>query len=347
MMNKILLVSNPIHPGIQAVAKGYSRAFQHLGIDFDFLEFRNSPVCSIDEANAIVQWKVSEGFGKVIFIQPSYFTMPTYLKCLDLSKKGIDFYCINTDDPYSTHVILQIQNLFKIKFSNEKTIADKFKMMSFDYLPLAFDSLQPYRKSSNKNEIDVCAILSVYENRVEYLEKINNLNCTKFIGGTVAPLTKTNKPIDISYFNTRPELMPRHKEYEYYSNSKMVINPHRNATDVGKSYLNLMEGIPCMCVSPVAISPNPRFFDAIGCGAFCLSDPGRTECLEILNKYTFKGKDLYFQHLFKIPELYFTKHVEIMLKTLKSIDIWSISKEFAQNESYVNRAQYVLKRISL
>ena len=338
----ILLVENPTHPGIALISAAYKRAFEHLGIDFHFLSFRKEPQASIDEINLIVQNKINScSYNPVIIIQPTFLTGQTYVQAVvTQKKKGIRFYCINTEDPYSVSGILQINNLFDIKFTNEKLVADKYSNLGFQYLPVAFDSLMPY-KHSEKKDFDLCAILTYYQDRYEYLKQIPE-GLKTFVTGSISPLIRdaVSPVLDLKLFSTAPSMIHRHKEYEYYSRSKFVLNPHRRPEIVGRQYLNIIEGQPCVPMFKDAISPNPRFFDAIGCGAIPLCDESRTECFEILFKNALSLEE---SNSFKLSFLNKLNNPS----NINNPVIMSLFESFRINETYINRAQQVLNAIEL
>jgi len=343
---RILLVSNPVHAGIMMVAEAYNRAFEHHGIRFKFLRFHDLPGVSIEEANSMLLWNVTmyEDIKKVILIQPSYLTFPTFQQLLALKKRrDMQFYCINTEDPYSTFVTMAISRLFDIKFTNEKNVAEKCASMGFEYLPMAFDSLQPFLRHEEK-KADFAFISTFYEKRLEYLYAMRQLPITKFVSGSIMPILKQTytKTLDTTDFSLKPGLIAHHKELEYYTQCKFAINPHRDPRYTGKAFLNLYEGIPCPVFMDTAISPNPRFFDTVAASCVPLNDAYRTECNEFISKY-----DVNPNESFILPEIdqidKLVRYVNSYSNTEKYIK--QLSKCFIENETYVKRAEQILKRI--
>jgi hypothetical protein len=331
----ILLIENPLHPGIALISAAYKRAFEFLGVDFHFLSFRKEPQSSIDEINTITQ-SVIKNYNKIIVVQPTFFTGQTFLYALQMQQKGRKFYCINTEDPYSTSGILAMNSLFEIKFTNEKIVADTYASINFKYLPVAFDSLMPYKKAEEK-EYDICSIMTYYKERFDLLDSIPK-DLKVFKAGSISPLIRDGAlKEDTKGINCK--MIPRHKEYEYYSKSKFVLNPHRSPELVGKSYLNLIEGQPCIPIFKEAVSPNPRFFDAIGCGAIPLNDESRTECFRIVNNYDCND------NVWKMYELSFLQSCDKMDKKEYDI-ITEHQRKCFINETYIKRAEQVLNEIS-
>ena len=123
-MRKILLINNPSHFGIQAVGEAYKKAFEYLGIDFDYIDFSSSFPMHITQSNSNILSKIIElNPSQVIFIQPSYIMANTYMSLKKIKRDmSIKFYSINTEDPYSTYAISIMADLFDIIFSNELNI---------------------------------------------------------------------------------------------------------------------------------------------------------------------------------------------------------------------------------
>lgn len=274
-----LLIGNSRHLGIEAVTLGYKRAFEHLGIDFQYFSFASEPNKSIGEINTLVDWKINnvkKNCQGIIFIQPTYLMMPTLVNILF---HKIPLYAINTEDPYNTEPMMMVAPLFKKIFTNERVVAHKLK---WEYLPVAHDSLQPY-KVAEKRDIDITNLSTIYHNRYKVLQKINEMQgIDKFIGGYIAPMVKDGAQVDMSLFTSGiTSIMPRHKELELYTRSKFVLNLHRPIDITGMNYLQLGEGKVSRPIFTQAESVNPRFYDTLACGAIPISD--RKEGIEFLN----------------------------------------------------------------
>jgi len=345
-MNKILLINNPHHFGIRAVGEAYKRAFEYLGVDFDYVDFSSSFPMHISQVNSNILAKIIElNPYKVIFIQPSYLMANTYLALAEFKKNGISkFYSINTEDPYSTSAILMIEDIFNIIFTNEFKVAEKFKNRRFKYLPVAFDSLAPFKRS-NTRDINLAFITTFYPDRYKYLKAIKDIELVA-IGGSVAPLLITSSVMDYGVFRSRvPSVLRRYKELETYSYCKFAFNLHRNIKWLGKSFFNLGEGVYCPQIIDSAISPNPRFFDAIGCGSVSLNDITRTECFSLLRKYGISDETLDF---FKLPDI--DNFSEKLRKQINDYDkikdrVEILSKDIKENETYITRAKDILSKI--
>jgi len=336
--NKILLVSNSIHIGITLIAEAYKKAFEVLGIDFEYYYDSSS---SIEILNHNLYYKISTGNYKIIiFIQPSYLTTitATYLMLIK-KQQGIRFFSINTDDPYSTETILSIQHLFDKKFTNEKIVAESFSKLGFIYLPLAFDHLYLYKKNEERN-IDLCYICTFYKNRMDYLKQINEIQCKKYIAGSIMPLFEMQDQgslsYDISMFNQEPKLIPHHKELESYSMSKFVINPIRLVNETGIKVNVIMSGIKCRQIVNSAVSPNPRFFNALGCGAIPLCNIERTTIMDYMNIYF---SNCQFPIL--LPKDNIKRNLEKYIETYDSIDKDTLN-DFISNENYIKRSEFIL-----
>ena len=96
-MADILLVSNPSHPGIRFISDAYCRSFQHLGIDFNYMEYQSCPSLSVYQAGALLLERIEMGnYKKVIIVQPTFLMMAYINKFIEMKeRKGMEFYCIN------------------------------------------------------------------------------------------------------------------------------------------------------------------------------------------------------------------------------------------------------------
>ncbi len=355
-MTDILLVSNPSHMGVTFIADAYNRAFQYLGVDFDYFEFRKDPKLSAHEANSLLMWKMfEEDYKIVIMVQPTFLLYTTFYKFLDLKKdRKIKFYCINTEDPYSSAATVQMNELFDIKYTNEKIIADMYKALGFIYLPVAFDSLFSFKtNNTNERKIDICYISTFYGSRLKYLEALNSSSdnmMTYYVTGNLAPLIELEEKVDTKLFQREAGMMSRHKELETYSHSKIVLNPHREVNETGYEFLRIERGIKCKSMIDNAVSPNPRFFDAVACGAMPLNDLYRKECFNILEKYDIVPE------FFKLPKVeqglsvdWFGDILKIRLEMYDTL--WhdctylDFIKGFVKSESYIERAKKVLENV--
>lgn len=340
-MARLLLVGNPSHPGIRAVASGYRKAFESLGVDFHFYDFQERPMLSPGQVNMIFMDEIQNSYKKIVIIQPSWFTFNTMLRLQKMD--DIEMYSINTEDPYSTSTMFQLNHAFKKIFSNEKLVAEKFADVGWEYLPVAFDSLAPFAKPKERTSC-VTLLVSYYKNRWHYVEKVKQLDCTKFIGGSVAPLLIGDvRDVDLTGFTTQPNLLPRHKELELFSNSRIVLNPYRSVNHLGKSFLQVTDGAECDKMFNSAVSPNPRFFDAIACGAYVLNDRERTECFEIIKRHKVNPNDA-----FTLPTM--DEFEQTIYKMLRPSDakkqiIQDLAGIFREKETYVERAKFVLDKI--
>ena len=337
-MKKILLINNPYHVGIACIGDAYRKAFEYLGQDFYYLDLFQFPRLHHQASNMLIEAQVMNSrYDAVIFIQPTYLHASTYHMLMSL-RQHVDFYSIHTEDPYSVSGILQMSPLFKNKFTNEKTCAEKFEKQGFIYLPVAFDSFKQYKKSSNK-DYDFTMICNYYEDRIPYLNNIRNYHGPKYIAGVVSYLAMKDLEIDITGFSRNPGMMQRHKELEIYSRSKFVINPHRKPDIVGKTDFMVPQK-DCQLIVKEAVSPNPRFFESIACGAIPLSDSSRTECKNIMSRHY--GKELPVPVTLPVDPSYL-----LVFQWCKSwFEYYGVLEEmtssFCAKESYLERAKVVL-----
>jgi len=147
---EILLINNPSHFGVRAVGLAYKRAFEFLGVKFSYYDFRNRPTVSTDEANGNIMSLLAENrsYKLIIMIQPSYMLANLYLYLKEYQGKGTHFIAICTEDPYSTYATIPIGDLFSVIYTNELEIEKLYNnvVKQIKYLPVAWDSLQPYKK---------------------------------------------------------------------------------------------------------------------------------------------------------------------------------------------------------
>jgi len=338
---KILLVNNGSHVGIASVGEAYKKAFEHLGLNFSYLDLFRHPPIHATEANLLVKAQLSGTvYDAVIMIQPSYLYASTYSYLLSM-QKHTRFYSIHTEDPYSIEGMLMMSGLFTKLFTNEKKVAEKFEANRFVYLPLAYDSFKQYKRHTKK-EYDFASICTYYNNRSKILEGLNKYSGNKFFGGNISWLAMNNMYIDMSIFTTSPGLMPRHKELEIYSLSKFVLNMHRPIDIVGKSNF-YVPNKGCRQILEKAVSPNPRFFEAISCGSFPLNDICRTECSKIISKYYPAIKDTICIDKAVSDNNFYNSIISLYDNKIKSIE--SVSSDFLANESYLARAIKLLEII--
>lgn len=338
----ILFVNNPSHKGISCIGEAYKKAFEEENISFSFMNF-DSPLKVLNETtNNLIFSKVAYGgFEKVIFLQPTYFNALTYYGLLNLKKQQkIKFYSIQTEDPYSIEAMLQMNALFDVKFTNEIVCAHNFSNSGYVYLPVAFDSLQPYKKET-VNEYDLAVLWNWYPKRLRYLDKLKKLKekgMKIFIGGDLGFALKYRRAVDLTSFDVDPGYLPRHKELNLYSKSLFVLNLHRSAHLVGKSDF-YVQGRDCHPLVNCAYSPNPRCFDAFGAGSIPLNDYQRKECFKIMDNYL-------LPHLPKPNELEATMECLLTERgTFQSMSIF-LREEVLLKHTYKNRAQFVLETIN-
>jgi len=342
---KICLINNGGHIGISSIGNAYNQAFESLGLDFVFINFKSYPKMHNDMINMIIKSYLSMNFFDAVFmIQPTFIYSDTYFYLKGIKQqKGTKFYSINTEDPYSFSTMLQMSDLFDLKFTNEKICADRYQTMGFKYLPVAFNNYQNYKQ--REKEFDLTLFCSYYEDRVELKNKIMKLDCKKFIGGSIGYAMMHNIPMDLTGFTASPGLMPRYKEYELYSQSKFVLDPHRDPLITGPSDFNV-PGKMCIPIVKEAVSPNPRFFDALGCGAIPLVNSNRTECFKIL-------KTLLPEIIEDVITDIELNEKDLLLDLKKKLDQWEKYKRliyYAPNQilsdhTYLNRAKTILEII--
>lgn len=339
-MKSILLVNNPNHVGISCVGQAYKKAFQFLGLDFNFLDFPTFPRIHNEQLNLnIVAHLSMRRYDIVIMIQPTYLYADTVSFLMKL-KKDTQFYSIQTEDPYSVSAILQMQSLFDLKFTNEIVCFHAYENMGFRYLPMAFDSFLEYREQRGK-EYDLTMQCNFYPNRMNYHVALKSLPCKKWIGGNIAYMAMKDQEIDATGFKAIG-MLGRHKELELYSESKFVINPHRPPEIVGKSNMIIADK-DCVKIFDKAKSPNPRFFDAIGAGAIPICDLSRSECLE------------YFRTYLKIASFPFAlPPIENVDRLMVLLEKWDseycgvaegMQEAILEYETYLMRAEYLLEEI--
>ena len=339
-MKDILFVNNGSHYGIASVGNGYIRAFEKLGIDFRYLNLFQSPRLHAEQMNILVRSAFT--FMKpdiAIFLQPTYFDAATFHFLMTL-RNSTKFYSIQTEDPYSVFAMFQMNPLFSIKFTNEKIVAESMAAQGYRYLPTAFDSLQPYLYSLER-DVDFSMICNYYPNRLAYLECLKEMDCKKIILGNIGYAMHNGLPIDMTCFTGRPGMVRRHKEYEIYSQSKYVVNPHRDPLITGKSNF-LGNEKECRVIFEKAISPNPRFFDALGCGAFPLNEAARIECHEIL-------KDCFGIADILLPVADIQSSFTHLISKWNDVEkaLLNGERNFLNTHTYMQRAQEVLGLINL
>lgn len=345
---KIALVNNGSHIGISCIGKAYARAFELMGLDFSFLDFRSFPKFHNDQINVFLQGHLASClYDVVIFIQPTYLYSNTW-NMLRLNKRNSIYVTIQTEDPYSISAMLQMRPLFDICYTNEQAVANAFPDY-FTYLPLAFDDHQLYQSNHNR-EYDFALQCSYYGSRIKYKDMLVGLPVRKHIGGNVSYVLSKGIPFDLTGWTVPIGLISRHKELEIYSGSKFVLNPHRPPEIVGK-YDFMVPGMDCTALLNVKpISPNPRFWDAIGCGAIPLCDASRVECMtriiDMLPHDVLRRMDM--EH-FVLP------HWEEQDVFLKMVSEWEDLYQHAayhmwahvrNNETYWHRANKVLGDIN-
>jgi len=348
-MKKYLLISSPMHPGINAVGLGYKRAFQFLGEDFDYLDYLVSLKPSISMVNALIQHHLlNYNYENIIIIQPTFLNAQTLNVLSDLkNRKKFRMFSVATEDPYSLSAIFNYGSLFNIKFTNEKKVSDLHAYSGFRYLPTAFDSFQLYKKAHGI-KYDLTMLVSFYKNRIEYLEKIKNLKCRLYYSGNIGWAVENKITIETTGFKSDASIVPRYKEYELYDSSLFVLNPHRHPSIMGKHTFHGQDiGIECQYMMKEAVSPNPRFFDSIGCGAIPLCDVERTECINIVSKYCdVNSNNIDF---FKLPKI---DDVGSIIDLIDRIDkenfsnLYNLKRGIIENESYLNRAQTLIDDIN-
>jgi hypothetical protein len=342
-LRKTLLVNNGNHVGISSIGQAYKRAFESLGLAFNYIELRYFPKISYDQMNMIVKSHLADArYDDVIMIQPTWMFANTYNFLWHLKNKT-RFYSIHTEDPYALEGMIKLAGLFDLKFTNEKVVAEKFQGMNFRYLPVAYDSLQPFRRL-HKKTIDVTLLCSYYGNRIEYKEALQKLQCRKFIGGNIAYAVLKGLPVDLTGFSIQPGLMPRHKELEVYERSKFVLNPHRSPDIPGRANF-ITPDKECQVLVREAVSPNPRFFDVIGAGSIPLSDVSRTECTAIMKKYADEHLGL-ISHTLPCLDCLSTleKELDNMTSYFRAVDLLRLG--IWGHETYADRARQLLEEIN-
>lgn len=285
MANKrVCLINNGAHIGISSIGRAYAKAFEHLGLNFVHLDWRSFPKMHNDTINMTIKAHLATTpYSHIIFIQPSYLYADTYMFLMGLKEKTkTKFYSIHTEDPYSVAPMLQMSGLFDILFTNEITCAKRYENQRFRYLPVAHDHWQQYKSADVfEKKFDVSMICSFYGNRAAVYEELRQMEVKKFISCNIAYLASKGMGLDLTGFSQPAGLMPRHKELEVYSASTIVLNPHRPPHVAGR-YDFATPNKECPVMVETAHSPNPRFFDALCCGAFPLNDIDRFECQEMM-----------------------------------------------------------------
>ena len=343
-MKKILLVNNGSHVGVACIGEAYKKAFEHLGMEFTYLDFYRYPRMHNDAVNLLLLSQMfSVQYDVVIMIQPTYLYASTYSRLLSL-KDHTKFYSIQTEDPYSVSGIIQMFPLFSGIFTNEKVCAEKFEINGFKYLPVAYDSFKTHKKSSLKKKYDYSMICSYYGKRIEHLEAMREYEGDKFIAGNVSYLAKHNMAVDLSCFSRSPGLMPRHKELQVYSESKYVINQHREPSIVGKTDF-LVPQKDCVALFNEAVSPNPRFYETIACGSIPLVDSGRKECLRVLQRHWNDELPIDIYLPSNLSAEYLQERAKLWYQDEKYLG--TIRGDFMDKESYLARAKTLLAEIDV
>lgn len=344
---RFCLINNGSHIGISSIGRAYQSAFESFGINLTCLDFRSFPKMHNDTINMTIKAHlVSRSYTHIIFIQPTYLYADTYHFLMGLKKQtSTKFYSIHTEDPYSVSPMLQMSGLFDLLFTNEKVCAERYANQRFRYLPVAHNHYRQYRKMGVK-EYDASMICSYYGNRVKVYEQLKKMDLRKFIAGNIAWLAGEGVNIDLTGFSQPPGLMPRHKELEIYSKSCVVLNPHRPVNLPGL-YDFTIPNKKCTVMVDEAISPNPRFFDAMCCGAFPLNDISRTECLRIMsevpdNEPVVEGSERSARDVWVcLPlnaDIGFLPEFVSDLKTYHPTWMRDAQKYFLDHHTYLNRA---------
>jgi len=338
MATKFCLINNGNHIGISCIGRAYAKAFENLGLNFTFLDWRSFPKMHNDTINMTIKAHLATTpYTHIVFIQPTYLYADTYMFLMGLKKQTkTKFFSIHTEDPYSVAPMLQMAGLFDMLFTNEITCAKQYENQRFYYLPVAHDHWQQYKPG--EKEYDASMICSFYENRIPVYEHLRAMPIKKFISGNIAYIADKGMSMDLTGLSQAVGLMPRHKELEIYSKSVVVLNPHRPPHVTGR-YDFSVPGKICPAIMESAYSPNPRFFDALCCGAYPLNDVDRFECQKLLEEVT--PENLREEVLFCLPADGSIEFLPTFVKTIESHkEGWmaSVQDYFLKHHTYFSRA---------
>ncbi|MBU9713298.1 CgeB family protein [Evansella tamaricis] len=201
------------------------------------------------------------------------------LKQLKKCRK-VGWFC---EDPYFIYDTKKYIHDFDLVFTVEKTAVSFYEALGHQnvhYMPLGYNPnvYYPKRTSDAKYKSDVCFVGYPYPNRINIINQIIRKTDWKVtvVGGKWSNFLRNwqnySQLTCISHW-----IDPSETGY-YYSNSSIVLNPHRPANQ-----LRIINGI----------SPNNRCFEIAACDAIQLCDnrKGLEELSESLNIITYKNMD--------------------------------------------------------
>jgi spore maturation protein CgeB len=237
-------------------------------------------------------------------------------------------YNVNTavwllDDPHEIDFSKRYSYFYDYVFTVEKESVEihKRKVKDVFYLPLGYDEdIFSPKDVDEKYKSDICVLGSGFKERIELLEKIYPYiknRKLKLVGKWDNLSSQSPLLNHVVEGVVRPEVASL-----YYSGAKIVINQHRDETGslIGTN-INEVKGI----------SPNPRLFECIACGSFCIIDDKR------------KGAFDFFKKTAEIDS--FSSDLELTEKINFWLDNETLRKKAAKNANLKNKTNSMTERI--
>ncbi|MDQ0255373.1 spore maturation protein CgeB [Evansella vedderi] len=191
------------------------------------------------------------------------------------------------EDPYFLNETGTLSQQFTITFTVESAAVEFYKSLKSNaayYMPLGYDPAiyfpQPIEDTEYRS--DICLVGYPYPNRISIMEELlkeTNWDIT-VVGGRWA--SELNKWVKRKRLNCISKWIPPEKVALYYSNTKIILNPHRPFEALNtRGNTNI-----------TPISPNNRCFEAAACNTLQVCDyrPGIEMLFSNDNKIpTYKG----------------------------------------------------------
>lgn len=240
-----------------------------------------------------------------------------------LKKYGVNTAVWLLDDPHEIDFSKRYSCFYDCVFTVEKEAVEvhKTKAMDVFYLPLGYDEdvFSP-KYAEEKYKSDICVLGSGFEERIKLLEKIYPYiknRKLKLVGKWDNLSSKSHLLNHVVEGVVRPETASL-----YYSGARIVINQHRDETGslIGTN-INEVKGF----------SPNPRLFECIACGSFCIVDDKR------------KGVFDFFEKGLEIDS--FESDLELVEKINFWLDNETLRKKRAETARLKNKTNSMTERI--
>lgn len=179
---------------------------------------------------------------------------------------------VTADSPWDWSQYEKQMDLWDLLFVNDKSISEYYKSDKIIYLPVAYGhDAKQIIVDDPKYHSDVCFVGTVYPNRVPYLEAILEYCQTKgynFILRGGLKYVPDDSPL---HGICKSEIVDHWDTIKYYSNSKIVINTHRD------EYWMPQRNAIFNKLELEAYSLNPRFYELAMCKTFQLMESNRQE----------------------------------------------------------------------